>query len=105
MSVKYAIRVEKNGANVTAWYDVRVRRGRGATVRIASFELRVEGKNLIDQFLPGQKGFAGIRFHILANPSADAGVAFAITANETWSANGSDALRGEKQFDDVSFAN
>jgi hypothetical protein len=32
-------------------------------------------------------------------------VTFAITTNEPWNTDGEDNLRGEKRFDDVSFAN
>src|SRR5258708_35716088 len=102
MSVKYSIRVEKDGANVTARYDLRI--PADTTELLASFELNVEGKNLIDTFLP-QKAFTGTKFHILTNPSADAPVTFAITTNETWTADGTGNLRGQKAYDDVSFSN
>lgn len=100
MSVKYTIRVEKDGANVTARYDLRV--PMDTTELLASFELNVEGKNLIDQFLP-QKAFTGTKFHILANPSADAEVTFAITTNDPDAEpdDGEDTLRGERRLDDV----
>ena len=71
---------------------------------LASFELSVEGKNLIDTFLP-QKTFTGTKFHVLKNPSADTPVTFAITTNETWTADGTGNLRGQKAYDDVSFSN
>jgi hypothetical protein len=101
MAVKYSIRVEKDGANVRAHYDLRI--PMDTTELLASFELNVEGKNLIDTFLP-QKEFTGTKFHILANPSADAAVTFAITTSETWTVDGSDNLRGQKRYDDVSFS-
>jgi hypothetical protein len=103
MSVKYTIRVEKEGANVTARYDLRV--PIDTTELLASFELNVEGKNLIDTFLP-QKAFTGTKFHILANPSADAEVTFAITTNDADAEpeDGEDTLRGERKNDDVSFS-
>jgi hypothetical protein len=100
MSVKYSIRVEKDGANVTARYDLKI--PMGTTELLATFELNVEGENLIGAFLP-QKEFTGTKFYILKNPSADAPVTFAITTNETWTADGSKKLRGQKKFDDVSF--
>jgi hypothetical protein len=102
MSVKYSIRVEKDGANVTARYDIRI--PVDTSELLASFELNVEGKNLIDTFLP-QKTFTGTKFYILTNPLADAPVTFAITTNETWTADGTDKLRGQKTYDDVSFSN
>jgi len=101
MSVKYSIRVEKDGANVTARYDLRI--PADTTELLASFELNVEGKNLIDTFLP-QKAFTGTKFYVLKNPSADAPVTFAITTNETWTADGTGKLRGQKTYDDVSFS-
>jgi hypothetical protein len=102
MSVKYSIRVEKDGVNVRARYDIRI--PIGTTELLASFELNVEGKNLIGTFLP-QKAFTGTKFCILTNPSADAPVSFAISTNETWTADGSDKLLGQKKYDDVSFSN
>jgi hypothetical protein len=102
MSVKYTIRVEKDGANVTARYELAV--PMDTTELLASFELNVEGKNLIDEFLP-QKAFTGTKFHILTNPSADAEVTFAITTNDPDAEpeDGEDKLRGERRNDDVSF--
>jgi len=102
MSVKYSIRVGKDGPNVTARFNLRI--PMDTTELLATFELNVEGKNLIDTFLP-QKAFKGTKFHILTNPSADAPVTFAITTNETWTADGSDKLSGQKKVNDVSFSN
>jgi len=99
---KYSIRVEKDGANVTARFDLTI--PISTTELFSSFELDVEGKNLIDKFLP-QKVFTGTRFCILKNPSVDTPVTFAITTNEPWSADGSDSLSGQKTEDDVSFQN
>jgi len=65
------------------------------TELLASFELNVEGENLIT-FLP-QKAFTGTRFCILTNPSADVPVTFAITTSETWAAGGRDKLLGQKK--------
>ncbi len=50
MSVNYSIRVEKDGVNVTARYNLRIRME--TTELLASFELNVEGKNLIGTFQP-----------------------------------------------------
>jgi len=102
MSVKYSIRVEKDGANVTARYNLRI--PMDTTELFASFELNVEGKNLIDTFLP-QKVFTGTKFHILTNPSTDTQVTFAIATNEAWKADGRDKLNGQRKYDDVSFSN
>src|SRR4030088_2277821 len=102
MSVKYSIRVEKDGANVTARYNLRI--PMDTTELLASFELNVEGKDLIGTFLP-QKTFAGTKFYVLTNPSADASVTFALTTNERGTADNSDKRRRQKKYDDVSFSN
>ena len=102
MSAKYSIRVEKDGVNVRARYDIRI--PMDTTELLASFELNVEGENLIGTFLP-QKAFTGTRFCILTNPLADVPVTFAITTSETWTADGRDKLLGQKKYDDVSFSN
>lgn len=102
MGVEYSIRVEKDGANITARYNLRI--PMDTTEVLASFELNVEGKNLIDTFLP-QKAFDGTKFYILTNPSADAPVTFAITTNEMWTADGRDTLSGQKKYDEASFSN
>jgi hypothetical protein len=102
MSAKFSIRVEKDGANVTARYDLSV--DMDSTELLAGFELNVEGKNLIDTFLP-QKAFTGSKFCILEKPEEDAEVTFALTTNEPWSTDGHDTLRGERRYDDASFEN
>jgi hypothetical protein len=102
MSAKYSIKVEKDGSNIAARFDLRV--DMSSTELLASFELNVEGKNLIDKFLP-QKAFTGTKFYILTKPTADTPVTFAITTNAPRSTDGSDTLRGEKRYDDVSFQN
>src|SRR5437879_8904435 len=79
MAVKYSIRVEKDGANVRAHFDLRI--PMDTTELLASFDLNVEGKNLIDTFLP-QKAFTGTKFYVLAKPSEDAAVTFAISTSE-----------------------
>lgn len=75
-----------------------------STELLASFDLNVAGKNLIDTFLP-QKAFNGAKFTILADPSKDAIVSFDITTNESWTAADSDTLRGDERVDDVDFSN
>lgn len=74
----------------------------GTTELLASFELNVEGENLIGALLP-QKEFGGTKFYILKNPAADTPVTFAITTNEGWMVDGRNKLRGQKKLDDVSF--
>jgi hypothetical protein len=102
MPAKYSIHVEKDGANVKATYNLAVETG--SPELLASFDLNVAGKNLIDTFLP-QKAFNGTKFTILADPSKDAIVSFDITTNQSWTADGSDTLRGDKRVDDVDFSN
>jgi hypothetical protein len=102
MGAKYWIQVEKDGANVTARYDLSVEAS--STELLASFVLNVEGKNLIGTFLP-QVAFTGTQFCVLADPTKDTEVTFAITTNLPWNVDGEDTLRGEKQYDDVAFEN
>ena len=100
MAATYSIRVEKVGANITAEFDLSVPMGTGEL--LASFELSVEGKNLIDQFLP-QKAFKGAKFAVLSKPDEDTPVSFAITTNEGGESHDRDALRGDRRYDDVTF--
>lgn len=100
MAATYRIRVEKDGANITAEYELSVPMGTGEL--LASFELSVEGKNLIDQFLP-QKAFKGAKFSILTKPDEDTRVTFAITTNEGDESHGRDDLRGDRRYDEVTF--
>lgn len=104
-SVNYRIRCEKDGKDVKATYDLTVPVGGPAL--IASFSLKVEGKELIDQdqWIPGQTRFNGTQSTKLENPDENATVAFSISTNEAWTAADSDILRGQKRFDDVSFSN
>ena len=101
MPAKYTIHVEKDGANVKATYNLTVDMGSGEL--LASFDLNVAGKNLIDTFLP-QKVFNGTKFTVLADPSKDAIVSFDVTTNESWTAADSDTLRGDRRADDVDFS-
>jgi hypothetical protein len=96
----YSIRVEKDGANITAEFDLSVPMGSGEL--LASFELNVEGKNLIDEFLP-QKAFKGVKFALLSRPTEDTPVTFALTTNEGSESHGEDVLRGDRRYDDVTF--
>ena len=102
MAAKYSIHVEKDGANVKARYNLSV--DMSSTELLASFALNVEGKNLIDTFLP-QVAFTGTKFCVLAEPGKDTPVTFAITTNLPWDVDGEDTLRGGMQFDDVTFEN
>jgi hypothetical protein len=104
-SIQYQISCEKDGPTVKATYDLVVPVGGPAL--IASFSLTVDGKELIDQphWISGQTRFNGTLFTQLDHPDKDVTVAFSISSNEGWNAADSDVLRGEKRFDEVSFAN
>ena len=104
-AVRYQIRCEKDGTSVRASYDLQVPDGESAL--LASFNLEVDGKELIDQehWIPGQVRFNGTQFTQLADASKDVLVAFSISSNEGWNAGDSDILRGNMVLDDVSFGN
>lgn len=104
MAVIYRIQVDKDGANVTAQFDVRVTE-LGSSELLADFHLNVEGQNLVPDFTPGQKRFNGTRNYVLKNPNQDAPVTFDIATNESWTKSDSCTLRGEKLRDQCLFAN
>ena len=103
--IRYQIHCEKDGASVKASYDLQVP-FEGAAL-IASFFLKVDGKELIDQthWIPGQVRFNGTQFTKLDHPDKDVAVAFSISSNEGWTAADQDILRGDQRIDDVSFQN
>ena len=100
--ITYQIKFEKDHASVKATYDLSVPVGGPAL--IASFQISVDGTDLIGSFLPGQSAFNGAKFHSLANPGQDATVSFSISSNQGWTANDSDVLRGSKTYDDTEFS-
>jgi hypothetical protein len=102
-AVTYYVKFEKDHARVKAIYDLSVPIGSPAL--IASFQISVEGADLIGNFLPGQSRFNGTEFHTLSQPDQDAPVSFSISSNEGWTASGSDVLRGSKTHDDAEFSN
>jgi hypothetical protein len=102
-AVTYRIKFEKDHASVKAIYDLSIPIGDPAL--IASFQVSVEGTDLIGNFLPGQSRFNGTQFHTLSRPDQDATVSFSISSNEGWTASGSDVLRGGKTRDDAEFSN
>ena len=103
--IRYQIRCEKDGTSVKASYDLQVPDGGPAL--LASFNLEVDGKELIDQahWIPGQVRFTGTQFTQLADANKDVLVAFSISSNEGWNAADSDIFRGNRVLDDVSFRN
>jgi hypothetical protein len=100
--ITYQIKFEKDHASVKATYDLSVPMGGPAL--IASFQISVEGTNLIGSFVPGQSAFTGAQFHTLSNPDQDASVSFSISSSQGWTANDSDVLRGSKTYDDTEFS-
>jgi hypothetical protein len=103
-AIRYNIRSQKDGANVSVTYDLRVPVGGPAL--IASFSFAVDGKELIDQihWVPGQVQFSGTQFTQLQHPENDVTVAFSISSSEGWTAANSDVLRGKRRFDEVVFS-
>ena len=103
LPITYAIRFEKDHANVKVTYNVSVPMGGPAL--IADFQVTVDGSDLISGFLPGQTAFNGAKFHTLAKPDADATVSFTLSSNQGFTAADEDVLRGDKTFDDAEFSN
>jgi hypothetical protein len=99
--IKYKIRFEKDHASVKAIYDLSVPVGGPAL--IADFQISVDGKDLVSDFMPGQTRFNGSHFHTLSHPERDATVSFSMSSNQGWTSGNNDVLRGEKIYDDVDF--
>ena len=102
MSLHYSIRVEKDHEQVTARWDINL--DMSDTELISNFALTVEGKPLTTQCSGGNKACKGADYATLSNPAADCPVTFVITTNKPDVSNGSDTLRGQKTYDDVSFS-
>lgn len=100
MAATYVIKVEKDGANVTATYDLSVRVA--GPELLSSFQLMVEGKNLITDFTPGQQRYDGATAYVLTKPDQDAPVFFSISTSSGWTTHGQDILRGGHD-DDATF--
>ena len=103
MPITYAIRFEKDHANVKVTYKVSVPIGGPAL--IADFQVTVDGADLISGFIPGQTAFNGAKFHALGNPAKDATVSFTLSSNQGFTAADQDILRGDRTFDDAEFSN
>ena len=101
--IRYDIRVDKEGAAITATFDLSL--PMGDTSMIATFTLSVDGTNLIGEVKPGNKMFKGSRTFRLADAAQDALVQFAMSTNQGWSDSDHGTLRGDKKYDDVHFAN
>jgi hypothetical protein len=108
MSLNYAIKVNKDHAQVKATWDISV--DMSDTEMIADFALTVEGKPLNTQCSSsgtmgaGNKACKGADFATLSDPSADCPVTFVIRTNKPDVQNGDDILRGSRTYDDVDFS-
>jgi hypothetical protein len=71
---------------------------------ISDFTLKVGGKPLNTQCSGANKACKGADYTNLSSPSADCPVSFVITTSKPDVKNGSDTIRGEKTYDDVSFS-
>lgn len=106
MSLHYAIKVNKDHAQVMATWDVSV--DISDTELISNFSLTVEGKPLNTQCSSatgGNKRCKGADYATLSDASADCPVTFVITTNKPDVKNGDDVLRGSRTYDDVDFSN
>jgi hypothetical protein len=101
--VNYRIKLSKNHNEVKVEYalDVPV----GGNELIASLSIYVDGENVMEQDASGNTKFTGAVFHHLSNEMTDHSVSFAISSSTGWMDSGSDKLRGERPFDDVTFQN
>lgn len=103
MSLRYAITVSKDHAQVSASWDISVEMS--DTELISNFKLTVEGAPLNTQCSGGNKACKGADYATLSDPSKDCPVSFVITTNKPDVRNGNDDLRGQKTYDDVNFSN
>jgi len=74
------------------------------TELISNFTVEVEGKPLGTQCSGGNKVCKGADYVTLTNPNVDCPVSFVITTTKPDERDGSDVLRGEKEYDDVDFS-
>ena len=102
MALRYSIEISKDHAQVAASWDISV--DSSDTELISSFTLEVEGKPLNTQCSSGNKACKGAAYASLAKPSRDCPVSFVIATNKPDVRRGSDILRGEKTYDDVTFS-
>jgi len=102
MSLRFKIKVSKDGARATGQWDVSV--DMSGTDLIADFTLTVEGKNLNTRCAGGNKECRGADFVTLSNPAEDCDVTFVITTNLPEERHGDGFLRGGHRFDDCDFS-
>ena len=102
MSLEYTIKVSKDHTQVTANWDITV--DVSDAELISNFTLKVEGKALETHCGAGNKACKGAAYTTLSHPSEDCAVSFVITTNKPDERNDSDALRGDKTYDEVDFS-
>ena len=100
----YSITFEKEDNLVKASYNLSVPAGGSAL--LADFKLYVNGVDLLKgEFHPGQTAFKSSVQCVLEHPDKDVNVGYSLATSEGWSKDDSDALRGDRRFDDASFSN
>jgi hypothetical protein len=102
MSLRYTIAVSKDGAQVTATWDIKV--DMSDTELISNFTLKVEGKALNTQCSGGNTACKSADYTTLTDATVDCPVTFVITTNKPDVKKGRATLRGEKAYDDVNFS-
>ncbi len=102
MSLHYTIKVSKDHAQVTATWDINA--DMSDAELISNFALTVGGKPLNTLCSGGNKACKGADYVTLSKPGVDCPVTFVITTNKPDVRKDSDALRGEKTYDEVDFS-
>ena len=102
MSLRYRIKVSKDGEKAVAQWDISV--DMSDAELIAQFVLTVEGKELDTHCAGGNKQCKGADYVTLANPDEDCDVTFVITTNRPEERHGDGVLRGGHRFDDCDFS-
>ncbi|HVO57824.1 MAG TPA: hypothetical protein VMT51_09040 [Dongiaceae bacterium] len=100
--VQYDIKFVKDHNTVTATYSLNVHPG--GSELLSDLKIYVDGKNLIDNFKPGQIAFNSSSQAVLEHPDRDVTVSFVVSTNQAWSATESAVLRGGKTYDDAEFS-
>jgi len=100
--VKYKISVKKDHKTVSVHYDLSV--PVGSAELIASCAVYIDGKDVIEESAANNTRFFGTAF-AKVNENKDVEVAFNVTSNTDFSADGNDTLRAGHPFDDVDWSN
>ena len=102
MSLRYKIKVSKDGARAVAQWDVSV--NMSDEELIADLVLTIDGKELDTQCAGGNKQCKGAGYVMISNPDEDCDVTFAISTNGNVQRHGDGILRGGHRFDDCDFS-